>query len=370
MSDNTILKYDVCIVGAGLTGLAAAYRLHNEGQKILLIEAASRTGGRIHAIRDSATNAPLADLGPSWIWPPYQKHASNWVRELELKLHPQYETGMALLDFDPNQPPRTEHMPGQHGISRISGGPSAIIDAIENHIPSECIQLNTAAVSVELSEDGVLIETNNKSRLKIHANRVMIATPLRIALHNIEFKSDLPIELKTLLKNTPTWMAAQAKATILYDKPFWRELGLSGRIASQLGPMVEAHDLSGKDGSPAALFGFIGLPAHIRAGNEDKLKAALVDQLVRCFGPNANNYKELQIEDWAQNPLICAQSDRDGPGSHPSQLSELIRAPFWNERLHFAVAETAKESPGLIDGALESAERVSQAILQTKTQAP
>lgn len=359
--------YDVCIVGAGLSGLAAAYRLHNKGQKVLVIEAASRTGGRIHTIRDPETDAPLADLGPSWIWPPYQKHASHWVRELGLELHPQYETGMALLDFDPNQSPRTEPMPGQHGISRISGGPSAIIDAIEKHLPVDCIQLNTAATSIELRDGKAIIETNNPSLPSIRANNVVIATPLRIAAETIRFKNDLPEELKTLLEKAPTWMAAQAKATILYHKPFWRELGLSGRIASQLGPMVEAHDLSGKDGTPAALFGFIGLPAHIRANNKDKLEAALVDQLVRCFGPDAENYTELRIEDWAQNSRICAHSDREGPSSHPSQLPEIVRTPHWHETLQFAVAETAIESPGLIDGALESAERVSGTILQRQS---
>ena len=357
------VTYDVCIVGAGLAGLAAAYRLHNAGLNIIVLEASNRTGGRIHSLRDPETHSPLADLGPSWIWPPYQKHASNWVSELGLELHPQYEAGMAVLDVEPNQPPRTEPMSNQQGISRLTGGPTSFIDEIEKHLPADCIRLNTSTTSLKQFGGGVMIETSNQSLPNVMANNVVVATPLRIAHEIIRFKNDLPDELEPILKNAPTWMAAQAKATILYDTAFWRELGLSGRIASRLGPMVEAHDLSGKDGSPAALFGFIGLPARIRANNKDKLKEAVVDQLVRCFGPEAENYKKLHIEDWAQNPFICTQSDLEGAGSHVTQLPEITRQAIWDQNLYFAVAETATQSPGLIDGALESAERISKSII-------
>ena len=358
-------EFDVCIVGAGLSGLASAYTLHNSGLRICVLEAGSRTGGRIHAIRDEKTNAPLADLGPSWIWPPYQKHASKWVKEFALELHPQFETGMALLDFDPNQVPRTEPMPGQHGISRITGGPSAIVDAIVTKLPNNCIYLNTQVRSISLAGEGVTIETSDSASPIFFARKVIVAAPLRVVNSAIVFSPSLADELTNTMVAAPTWMAAQAKATILYETPFWRDLGLSGRIASRLGPMVEAHDISGKDGTPAALFGFIGLPANIRANNEDKLKVALVDQLVRCFGPQAEQYTQLKIEDWAQNECICTQHDRDGSGAHPTQLSDIVRTPHWDGRLQFAIAETAIESPGLIDGALEAAERVSKTVLNT-----
>lgn len=363
MSKSTSNAYDVCVVGAGLTGLATVYRLQNAGLRVLVLEASSRIGGRIHAIRDTKTNAPLADLGPSWIWPPYQKHASDWVQELGLELHPQYEQGMALLDIEPNQSPRSESMPGQHGMSRITGGPSAFIDAISGKLPTGTIHRDAAVNSVEQVDDCIAIETSNSSIQKVIAKHVVIATPLRVAQEAIQFKGKLPDELEQVLSRAPTWMAAQAKAIILYNEPFWRDLGLSGRIASRLGPMVEAHDLSGKDGTPAALFGFIGLPAHIRSNNAEKLEAALIDQLVRCFGPQAENYSRLHIEDWAQNPFICTQADRDGSGAHPSQLPDVVRKPLWSNNLHFAVAETATGSPGLIDGAFESAERATNSIL-------
>lgn len=41
------MKQDVIIVGAGLAGLSAAFHLHRQGRKVLLLEASDRAGGRI-----------------------------------------------------------------------------------------------------------------------------------------------------------------------------------------------------------------------------------------------------------------------------------------------------------------------------------
>ena len=43
--------YDVVIVGAGISGLAAARTLTRESCKVLVLEARNRPGGRIHSIR-------------------------------------------------------------------------------------------------------------------------------------------------------------------------------------------------------------------------------------------------------------------------------------------------------------------------------
>jgi len=38
---------DVIIVGAGISGLVAAWRLEQEGLNVVLLEASSRTGGNV-----------------------------------------------------------------------------------------------------------------------------------------------------------------------------------------------------------------------------------------------------------------------------------------------------------------------------------
>ncbi|MCY1691187.1 hypothetical protein OVA29_11255 [Exiguobacterium sp. SL14] len=50
-------------------------------------------------------------------------------------------------------------------------------------------------------------------------------------------------------------MAQQAKCLVLYEKPFWRELGWSYQAISWNGMLQEIHDASPQNGL-GALFGF------------------------------------------------------------------------------------------------------------------
>ena len=52
----------VAIVGAGLTGLTAAYRLKQRGARVVVYEAGDRIGG---SIKSERRDGYLAELGPS-----------------------------------------------------------------------------------------------------------------------------------------------------------------------------------------------------------------------------------------------------------------------------------------------------------------
>jgi monoamine oxidase len=57
-------KYDVIVIGAGVSGLAAAQRLQTAKFRTLTLEARDRIGGRIQTDRGSGT---ALDMGASWI---------------------------------------------------------------------------------------------------------------------------------------------------------------------------------------------------------------------------------------------------------------------------------------------------------------
>lgn len=56
---------EVVVVGAGISGLAAARRLHDDGVRVTVVEARDRVGGRVHSVRNARGDA--FDLGASWI---------------------------------------------------------------------------------------------------------------------------------------------------------------------------------------------------------------------------------------------------------------------------------------------------------------
>lgn len=96
----------------------------------------------------------------------------------------------------------------------------------------------------------------------------------------------------------PLPCAAHAKVLAVYNKPFWREAGLSGDGVSQTGPLGEIHDASPQSGSSGALFGFASIPPSTRANQGYDLGRASVEQLAAMFGPEAAKPRNVFLKDW------------------------------------------------------------------------
>lgn len=355
-------KFDVAVIGAGLSGLASAVLLHEAGKRVCVLEARQRTGGRIKSVSDEQGKF-VADLGPTWVWPMFQPTVARWLKKLELETFPQYVDGHAVVDLGPGKPVQAGIIPTQDGNERVTGGSQALIDALVSRLPDDSLFLNTAVRTMEVSQSGVQIVTGNARLAEVTAAHCVIAVPPRVALSGIKSKPDFEQDLSTALSETPTWMAPHAKFVVVYETAFWRERGLSGRVVSRLGPIIESHDHCGQDGGTAALWGFIGWPHNRRKEVGVSLEDEIRLQLQRCFGDDAPTPLSLIIEDWAGNPITATSADLLGAVQHPNVGPEVLRNPQMDGRLLFAASETAERSPGLIEGAFVSAERVAAHIL-------
>ena len=157
-------------------------------------------------------------------------------------------------------------------------------------------------------------------------------------------------------------MGADGGHFALYDRPFWREAGLSGTAQSMVGPMAEMHDAT-TAGGRAALFGFLGVGADQRTVlGEDALTAACLTQLARIFGEEARTPLATFLKDWSADPLTATPADRVA-GGHVIPNDDPWVSEAWKQRLLLAGSETSPVEPGYLAGAVIAARRAVDAIL-------
>jgi len=318
------LDTEVLIVGAGLSGLSAAWRLKQLGIEYRLVEARARTGGRILS---SAEHGDDYDLGPSWIWPG-QPQVEQLLSELGLSKFSQPVEGTTLYQLQNGQIQQYQGLSPMAGAFRIKGGSAALTNALTNALISERnIYTEHVCTHVSASEDGVQVTIKND-------------------------------QLQQALQQLPTWMAAHAKAVAIFDKPFWQEQGLSGTAMSQVGPLVEIHNASPYENGPYALFGFVGYPASARKQiGQSELIKLVEQQLVSIFGPAASNPIDVILQDWSTEPFTADAKDLDAPNGHPAYGLSIEATGEWDTRLQFISTETNYNNGGLIEGAIDRANR-------------
>ena len=340
------------MVGGGPSGLALALRLHRTGVPFDVYDARPRWGGRIASRHHGGA---AFDLGPSWFWPG-QPRIACLLRDLGLTAFSQHAEGDGLYEAGDGTVTRTTGVVSMAGAMRVQGEMAAIVDAIVARLPAK--RLNLAHPVRGLTADGVLTFADGRTH---RAGRIVLALPPRLAA-TLDFAP--PLESRTIqsLSSIPMWMAGHAKVVAVYDRPFWRDYGLSGDAASRRGPLAEIHDASAANGMPGALFGFLGVPAAARAGRQGETKDAVVAQFARLFGPAAAAPDAMWIEDWARAPETASPRDGAGPGGHPPDVGPPPLPAIWSERLHIAGTEVGMRHAGLLEGALEATEATAHAL--------
>lgn len=96
---------DVIVIGAGMSGLAAAKDLQSKGKKVILLEAQNAIGGR--TVTDRSLGVPL-DLGASWIHGVNKNPIAAIASTLNLATSPTNYDAIQRYDYDGREITDTE----------------------------------------------------------------------------------------------------------------------------------------------------------------------------------------------------------------------------------------------------------------------
>lgn len=335
----------IAIIGGGLAGVYAAYRLHGLGIDFDLFESRGRLGGRI-----LSTERGGFDLGPSWFWPDFQLLMRNLVAELGLPTIRQYEEGDALVESRATGLVRREGYRSGNVSMRIEGGTGRLVEALAISLPPANVHLSAVLTDARMEDLGVALTLSENRAQRSCYSKVWMAIPPRLA-GRVCFTPSLSQHEMQQMASVPTWMASHAKYIARYAHAFWREQGLSGDAFSRIGPLGELHDACNENG--AALFGFLGMDAAKRQSmSVSDLKALCREQLKRLFGDQAANPIEDFIYDWATDPFTATEEDQLSRGGH--ERHELRRSPEtpWSETFYLIGSEAGGDQGGYMEGAL------------------
>ncbi len=352
------METDILVVGGGLAGLSLASQLHQSGSDYRLIEMQDRLGGRILTAELSGGSF---DLGPAWFWPGQPRMAAL-VKRFGIQVFEQYAAGDLVFQDQTGAVQRGRGFASMQGSYRVAGGMEMLTRALAQSLTADALIVGAGLTTLVQTQDGVLATLSDGRTLR--ASKVVLAIPPRVVAQTIAFDPPLSSAQMRRMQDIPTWMAGQAKIIATYDKPYWRNAGLSGDAMSQHGPMVEIHDASLVSGGPYALFGFVGVPADIRETRKSDVMQMAVDQLAALFGNELKSPLDVVIQDWATLPMIARPADRAALRSHPSYGLPASLRNLWEGALHLSSTETAVGFGGYLEGALEAAEQTANLLVQ------
>ncbi|MGI8712842.1 MAG: flavin monoamine oxidase family protein, partial [Solirubrobacteraceae bacterium] len=193
------------------------------------------------------------------------------------------------------------------------------------------------------------------------AKRVIIAIPPTLA-GRIDYAPILPFERDQLTQRYG--QGTLTKVAAVYERPFWRERGLTGSAVATGFPVSITFDDSPPGGRPGVVFGFVGgdnARRYARMAPADRRRVVLAQYAEFFQSEQARRPTRFFETSWSQEEWT-----RGCPVGIPAVGSFVSYGPRLREpvgRIHWAGTETATYWNGYMDGAVSSGERATAEVL-------
>jgi monoamine oxidase len=241
---------------------------------------------------------------------------------------------------------------------RFDGGAQLVATRVAEEL-GERVRLKSPVRRISQTGGGVVVEADGFS---VQAQRVIVTAPPALA-GRIVYEPVMPALRDQLTQRSP--MGCVIKVQVVYETPFWRDEGLSGRVVSDEGPVKITFDNSPKSGTPGVLLTFIeGSDWRRFAGcAADERRRAVLERLSLYFGQKAAEPIHYGERDWPSEEWSRGCYGAVFPAGTWVACGSAIREPAG--RIHWAGTETSPVNCGYIDGAVRSGERAAAEVLES-----
>lgn len=251
---------------------------------------------------------------------------------------------------------------------RFHGGSQRLALLMAEQLGGERLRLAAPVRRIEHSRDGVVLHADGAAGetggLVVRARHAIVAIPPTLA-GRVAYDPPLPARRDQLTQRMP--QGTVIKTMAIYERPFWREQGLSGQAAGDGGPARVVFDNSPPDGSPGVLLGFLEgrLARQWGARDAAERREAILAGHARLFGPEAARpgrfiERVWAEEEWTRGCYGCLMTT----GAW-TEYGRALREPIGP--IHWAGAETATVWNGYMDGAVQSGERAAGEVLAARS---
>lgn len=240
---------------------------------------------------------------------------------------------------------------------RVVGGLQRVPIALAERLGDD-VMLNQAVRTIEWSDDAVTVHADDVTVRARHA--VLAAAP--VLYQRVSFVPPLPRRQHQMHQHLS--MGFVVKVHAVYDRPFWREQGLSGTAFSPYELSHEAYDNTNHGDERGTLVGFVSdrFADDVFTVSAEERKERILESLSHYFGPEAKNPVVYYESDWGSEEwtrgAYGASFDLGGLHRYGADLRIPV-GPIW-----FASSDAAGAGFQHVDGGIRMGHWVADRIVR------
>jgi len=358
-------QVDVIVVGAGLSGLVAAYELVRAGHDVRVLEARDAAGGRAQTLREPFDDGLIAESGPARI-PPDHDRTLGYIDHFGIETSPFYtREGEYLIVPDQGAPyreaPDVFLDGGRDAWLKMPAGtdtlPMAFAEALGDRV-----RYGSPVTRVVRDDAGVVATHGaDDDTEELRGARLICTVPLPV-IDRIVFDPVLSAAKRAAFEATS--YEDVTRVYVQYAERAWEDDGLNGWGLSLVDGFSEFwHPTWNQEGPRGILMSYLfGDMARAVAAME---AGAIVPDFIGRFDDLFPGSREVAEHGthfaWEDQPWIGAAYTQYNP-----PFSELPELASPEGPIHFA-GEHASGDRGWMQGALESGLRAASEIDATVT---